>query len=150
MGLRDRLKGKRVYFDANIFIYLMEGYPAFETELQDIRNSIRYGESHICTSELTLCEVLVPAFRTNNSNLLTLYRQFIEQSGAFELVPTTRETYIRAALLRAEHGLKTPDAIHMASAIESGCGAFLTNDKPLKAPKGMEVFGFTNPIIDSL
>jgi predicted nucleic acid-binding protein len=139
MGLREDLKGKRVYFDANVFIYLMEGYPALEASLRDIRDSIFHGESNICTSELTLCEVLVPAFRANNTGLLALYRQFIEDSGAFELIPTTRETYIRASLLRAQFGLKTPDAIHMATAIESGCSAFLTNDKSLKAPIGITI-----------
>lgn len=140
MGLRDELKGKRAYFDANIFIYLMEGFPAFEASLHEIRDSIYSGESHICTSELTLCEVLVPAFRANNTELLTLYRHFIEGSGAFELIPTRRETYVRASLLRAQLGLKTPDAIHVSSAIESGCIAFLTNDKLLKVPKDMHIF----------
>ncbi len=139
MGLRDELKGKRVYFDANIFIYLMEGFPAFEPSLHEIRDSIYHGESHICTSDLTLCEVLVPAFRTNNTKLLTLYRRFIEDSGAFELIPTTREIYIRASLLRAQLGLKTPDAIHVSSAIDFGCNVFLTNDKLLKAPKNMDI-----------
>jgi predicted nucleic acid-binding protein len=72
MGLRKDLKGKRVYFDANVFIYLMEGYPSFENSLRDIRDSIFNSESSICTSELTLCEVLVPAFRANNTGLLSL------------------------------------------------------------------------------
>jgi predicted nucleic acid-binding protein len=139
MGLREDLKGKRVYFDANVFIYLMEGYPALEASLRDIRDSIFHGESNICTSELTLCEVLVPAFRANNTGLLALYRQFIEDSGAFELIPTTRETYVRASLLRAQLNMKTPDAIHIAAAIESGCSAFLTNDKSLKAPIGITI-----------
>lgn len=139
MGLRDEIKGKRVYFDANIFIYLMEGFPALDTGLRDIRDSIYYGETHICTSELTLCEVLVPAFRSNNTELLMLYRKFIEDSGAFELIPTTREIYIRASLLRAQLGLKSPDAIHVSSAIASKCSAFLTNDKVLKTPKDISI-----------
>ncbi len=142
MGLRNQLKDNRVYFDANVFIYLMEGFPSLERELREIRDSILHNETHICTSELTLCEVLVPAFRANNTGLLALYRQFIETSGAFELIPTSRETYVRASLFRSLYGLKTPDAIHMASAIESGCTAFLTNDKPLKAPKEIKVLRF--------
>ncbi len=76
MGLRDKLRGKRVYFDANIFIYLMEGFASLAHDLNEIRDSIAHGESSICTSELTLCEVLVPAFRANNTSLLALYRQF--------------------------------------------------------------------------
>ena len=132
MGLRDELKGNQVYFDTNIFVYLIEGFAAFEVSLRKIRDSIYHGESRICTSELTLCEVLVPAFRTNNTELLMLYRRFIEDSGAFELIPTTREICIRASLLRAQLGLKTPDSIHVSSAIESGCTAFLTNHNLLK------------------
>jgi predicted nucleic acid-binding protein len=142
VGLRDKLRGKRVYFDANVFIYLMEGFASLAHDLNEIRDSIESGESSICTSELTLCEVLVPAFRANNTSLLALYRQFIEDSGAFELVPTTRETYVRASLFRAQLNLKTPDAIHMASAMQSRCTAFLTNDKLLKAPKDIEMLRF--------
>ena len=33
-----------------------------------------------------------------------------------------------AAALRAEHGLRTPDAIHVATAIKSGASAIVTND----------------------
>jgi predicted nucleic acid-binding protein len=139
MGLRQALKGKTVYFDANIFIYMMEGFPSMETQLREIRDSIYHQESQICTSELTLCEVLVPAFRSNNTELLSLYRRFIEDSGAFELVPTTREIYVRASLLRAQLGLKTPDAIHVASAVDFGCKIFLTNDKPIKVPKDIKI-----------
>lgn len=139
MGLRQRLEGKRVYFDANVFIYLMEGYAKLEVSLGAIRDSIHNREALIFTSELTLCEVLVPAFRSERTELLKLYRQFIEESGAFELVPTSRETYVRASLVRAQFGLKTPDAIHMASALEAECSVFITNDKPRKAPKTMEI-----------
>jgi predicted nucleic acid-binding protein len=142
VGLRDRLRGKRVYFDANVFIYLMEGFASLEKELGEIRESILHGETQIFTSELTLCEVLVPAFRDNNASLLTLYRQFIENSGAFELIPNTRDIYVRASLYRAQHSLKTPDAVHIASAVESGCTAFLTNDSALKAPKEIAVLRF--------
>ena len=117
----------------------MEGFASLEKSFHDIRDCIYHGESHICTSGLTLCEVLVPAFRSDNTELQIKYREFIEESGAFELISTTREIYIRASLLRAQLGLKTPDAIHVSSAIESGCTVFLTNDKPLKGLKDMKI-----------
>ena len=139
MGLRNTIKGKRVYFDANIFISLMEGFPALARSLSDIRDSIFHGQARIFTSELTLCEVLVPAFRADNTQLLMQYRRFLEESGAFELIPTTRDIYIRASLLRAQLGLKTPDAIHVSSAVTSECQVFLTHDTKLKTPKGMIV-----------
>ena len=139
MGLRETLRGKRVYFDANIFIYLVEGSIEFAAKLQDIRQSIQNGECEIVTSELTLCEVLVVPFRNRDSTRAGQFRDLIEATGAFEIVPTSRQTYIRASLYRAVHGLKTPDAIHVATAVEAGCGAFLTNDKALKAPQQIEM-----------
>jgi predicted nucleic acid-binding protein len=38
----------------------------------------------------------------------------------------------RAADLRARYGLKTPDALQIGCALESGCDAFLCNDLALK------------------
>lgn len=37
-----------------------------------------------------------------------------------------------AASLRARYQLKTPDALDVATAIEMGCDAFLTNDAGIK------------------
>jgi predicted nucleic acid-binding protein len=139
VGLRETLRGKRVYFDANVFIYLLEGYAELEDKLHAIRDSIRHRECRVFTSELTLCELLVPAFRTENAELIAAYRQFIEASGAFELVPTTREIWLRSSLIRAQFNLKTPDAIHIASAMTENCTVFLTNDRPIKSPRSIEI-----------
>lgn len=139
MGLRDRLRGKRVYFDANVFIYLVEGYKAFQHQIDEIAECIRLGEADIFTSELTLCEVLVLPFRQRDTGLIARYRQLIEGSQAFGLLTTQRETYVRASLYRAEWRMKTPDAVHMASAIEAGCTVFITADRGIKGPRGVEI-----------
>jgi predicted nucleic acid-binding protein len=141
MGIRQAIKGKRVYFDTNVFIYLVEGYVDFETSLHDIRDSIHHQEAEIFTSELTLSEVLVVPFRSNNTEFVNIYRQFIEDSGAFNLIPTTREAYIRASLFRAQMRLKMADAIHVATAVECGSDIFVSNDTGLKVPKGMKLVG---------
>ncbi len=42
-----------------------------------------------------------------------------------------------ATELRAQHGLKTPDALHLAAALRAGCDEFWTNDEHLaKAAAG--------------
>ena len=48
------------------------------------------------------------------------------------LIPVTFEIADKAAQLRAQYNLRTPDALHIASAIESGCQALLTNDLGIK------------------
>lgn len=42
----------------------------------------------------------------------------------------------RALGLRAQHGLKTPDALHLATALHHGCTEIWTNDDRLKAAAG--------------
>jgi hypothetical protein len=69
------------------------------------------GDIAVFTSELTLCEMLVSAFRTNDNLRLALYCQ------------------------RGSLGRSTSDAIHVATAQESACTAFLTNDGGPKVPK---------------
>jgi uncharacterized protein len=139
MGLRDALRGKRVYFDTSIIIYLMEGYAAFEASLEAIRQSIPGGETTIFTSELPLFEALAAPFRANDSRLAHRYRQFLEDMSTFQLVPTTREIYVHASLYRAQINLKPADAIHIATAMERRCSLFLSNDCALKMPKGLSL-----------
>ncbi len=139
MGLRAAFRGKRVYFDANIFIYLIEGFAALERQLLAIRDSIAAGEAEIVTSELTLSEVLVAPFRKGDAALAAVYREFLEDSGAFVLRPAARETWVRASLYRAQSRLKTPDALHIATAVEAECSLFLTHDKPLQSLKGLRI-----------
>ncbi|WP_404987325.1 type II toxin-antitoxin system VapC family toxin [Candidatus Hadarchaeum sp.] len=45
----------------------------------------------------------------------------------------------RAADLRARYGLRTPDALQVATALHAGATAFLTNDARLKAVRELEV-----------
>ncbi len=141
MGIRQRLKGRRAYFDTNVFIYLIEGFVSFKESLNEIREAILNREVQIFTSELTLCEVLVAPLRDANAELVLRYRGLIEESGAFQLLPTTRETYIRVSLIRAQVRLKMADAIHVATAVEAGCNAFVSNDRDLKLPNALELIG---------
>jgi predicted nucleic acid-binding protein len=45
--------------------------------------------------------------------------------------PLTTAVFDRATSLRATHGFRTADAIHLAAAIEQRCDQFLTNDARL-------------------
>jgi predicted nucleic acid-binding protein len=41
--------------------------------------------------------------------------------------------YERACRIRAVQNFKLGDALHLAAAVEGGCGAFLTNDRRLNS-----------------
>jgi predicted nucleic acid-binding protein len=137
VGIGERIAGKRVYFDTNIFIYVLEGFAEAESQLHEIRTALLTGGCEVFTSELTLCELLVPHFRSNNLEMIKQYRGFLEKSGAVTLIETSRETYLRASDYRGQFGLKTPDAIHVASAAGAHCEVFVTNDAKLRLPNAM-------------
>ena len=47
---------------------------------------------------------------------------------------------VTAAKIRAKYsGIKTPDSLQLASAIESGCSLFLTNDKQLRQVEEIKI-----------
>ena len=73
-------------------------------------------------------ETLVGPLRLGNTALEADYEQFFGCQG-IRLVPITATILRAAARLRsAITGLRTPDAIHAATALDRGCALILTND----------------------
>ena len=73
-------------------------------------------------------EVLVLPLRNNNESLISDYEQLLLNS-AMQLIPIGQAILRQAANLRATSSLKTPDAIHAATAISINCDLFITNDR---------------------
>ena len=55
------------------------------------------------------------------------------------LIPITQPVLREAADLRATTRLKTPDAIHAATARQAGCSLFVTNDAAFRGLAGLPV-----------
>ncbi len=66
--------------------------------------------------------------RNNDDACLQKFDCFFELC---EMIPLDRAVFERATMLRAHSGIRTPDAVHLAAAIEGGCQEFWTNDKRL-------------------
>jgi predicted nucleic acid-binding protein len=63
------------------------------------------------------------------------------ESRFFDRIPVDLAIAERAAELRARYNLKTPDALQVATAIETGCNAFLTSDMRLKRITELRILG---------
>ncbi|RJP27760.1 MAG: PIN domain-containing protein [Candidatus Omnitrophota bacterium] len=138
MGLIDQIQGKRIYLDTNIFVYLFEEFAPYVSLLRPLIEQIENGDFHSVTSELTLAESLVKPIQDNNTTWQEVYKQGIQTSPTLSVCPINREILIKAANIRAQHIVKLPDAIHMATAVLSGCETFLTNDRQIKSIDGMK------------
>lgn len=132
----------RLYLDACIVIYLVERNPIYERRIRSELGE-RAG-AQLCWTDLTRMETRVKPLRESNHLLLAHFDHFFGEPVA-DHVFMGREVFDRATALRAEHGLKTPDALHLAAAIEGHCEEFWSNDQRLERAAGntLRVVSFT-------
>jgi predicted nucleic acid-binding protein len=120
----------RIYLDANVFIYFVEGELSIAEPLRALFQALRQKPLAAVTSELTLAETLAPPRRIGALPLHVKRRLYLDliNSKLIQLVPVDRDILIETADLRqaARHNLA--DAIHIVSAMKSQCGYFLSGD----------------------
>jgi predicted nucleic acid-binding protein len=85
----------------------------------------------VVTSRLSVLECKVRPLRDNNAALLATYDAFFSAEHLI-LADVDARVIERAAQLRASYRFRTPDAIHLATAIERGAAVFLTGDAALQ------------------
>lgn len=128
-----------VALDSSIFIYFIEEHPRLLSVVEPVFAAIAAGTLAAVTSSLTLLEVLVRPLRAKRLALAAEYEQILAHSAGIALVPIDLQVLRRAAQLRAASGLKTPDAVHLAAALEAGCAVFLTNDERIPQVPGLRI-----------
>jgi predicted nucleic acid-binding protein len=116
-----------VYLDANPVIYSVEKHPVYWPLLQPLWHAAKGSTVELVSSDLVLMEVLVGPLKTGNTQLAHAYEQLFHQAQT-RLLPITQPILREAARLRGITKLKTPDALHAATASEAGCILFVTND----------------------
>lgn len=128
-----------VYVDANTVIYAVEKVPPYADVLASLWEAAAAGSLAVLSSELIVCEALVRPLRERKPLLEAAFRGFLINSREFRLAPIVLGTLERAARIRAETGLKTPDAIHAATALEADVAMFVTNDPVFRRVAGLPV-----------
>ncbi len=128
MGWVDSLRGKKVGLDTAPLIYFIEKHPDFHALVRPFFLAMQRGDFEVVTSTMTITEVLVYPIRRNDAALVATYRDILQNAAHLRTVPFTAEIAETAARLRAQHKLRTPDAIQAATAIVMKADFFLTND----------------------
>jgi predicted nucleic acid-binding protein len=125
-----------VYFDANAVIYSVEQHPVYWPHLLPLWQVAKGKTIEIVSSELVLMETLVGPLKNGDTGLAKAYEQLFQQAQT-RLLPITQPILREAARLRAATKLKTPDAIHLATARQAGCTLFVTNDAGFRGLVGL-------------
>ncbi len=128
-----------IYFDTNVFIYSVERIEPFSSILKPAWEAAARGDIEIVASELVVVETLVQPMRDEDETLAGVYRDILLGANEVRLIPVDIGVLERAASLRARTGLKTPDAIHAATALITGVSEFLTNDVDFRRVEGLGV-----------
>jgi uncharacterized protein len=119
-----------VFLDTNAVIDLIERPGIFgPTVTARITALLSIGE-RLAVSDLVRMECQVGSLKANRTALLARYVAFF-QSPDVSVLPVASDVCDRAARIRAQHGFKPLDALHLAAALEHGCTRFLTNDDSL-------------------
>ncbi len=118
----------QIYLDANCFIYSIERIDPYRVVLDSLWQAVSVRDIFVTTSELTLLEVLVKPLKERDVTTATIFRSILHHTPDVIMVPITEVILEQAAQLRATIGLKTPDALHAATALLNNCALFVTND----------------------
>lgn len=131
MGWIDRLRGKTVGLDTAPLIYYIEENPLFLPLVDPFFDAMIRGDFEVVTSTMTITEVLVHPFKHANAGLIQTYRDILHDAAHLRTVSFSADIAEIAARLRADHTIRTPDAIQLATAIAMKADYFLTNDDSL-------------------
>jgi predicted nucleic acid-binding protein len=127
-----------VYLDANPLIYTIEKHPVYGPLLVPLWQAAQAQTIQVVSSELALMETLVGPLKRGDAILEKAYEQALLGTDV-HLLPITQMVLRQAARLRATTNLRTPDALHLATAQGAHCDLFVTNDGAFRTVAGLPV-----------
>lgn len=129
---------RRVGIDTSPFIYEAESHPTYAVPADRLFRWIAGGASVGVTSTLTMTELLVMPYREAPDTSDAMFTRAIQLPN-IEWVSPSIGLADRAARARVAYGLRTLDAIQLATAATSGATGFVTNDKTFRRVTELEV-----------
>ena len=128
--------GKTVLLDTVALIYFLEAHERYGPVAESILRRIERGALKGIISSLVFTELLVPLYRAGDDKAAAGLFSRVADFTNLTIHELDTETAAMAAKLRAEHGLRTPDAIHAATALMTEADGILTNDRQLRRLDG--------------
>ena len=122
----------RIFWDSNIFIYLLEDYGPDSERVAAMRQRMLGQGDQLITSALTVGEVTVKARREGQVDLCQRIEDAILANAL--IVPFEVDAARVYSKLRADksRNLRPADSMQIACAAVAGTDLFVTNDKKLQ------------------
>lgn len=123
--------GQIIGIDASIAIYFLQRTSQFFIPAKKLFSLVEEGKLHGVFSVIGMIEVLTGPKKMNQPALAAQYKTALSQFPHLIIAPVSEAVVESASQLRAKYGIKTPDAIHIATAICHNAAAFISEDKQL-------------------
>lgn len=121
--------GARVLLDTSVLVYGIQVHPQFGAAAASVLVRIQASEIIGLASTVILTELMVPAHRRGQEALGAAIVAGLQTYSGLHLLPADAAICIEAARLRAKYNLRTPDAIHVATALTGRADGIVTNDR---------------------
>ncbi len=129
----------RVFWDTNLFVYLIEGTGARAESVATLRRRMIERDDELLTSALTLGELLVKPVEMGDDGLRDRCVRAMDDGVA--VLAFDAQAALRFAAIRSDRSIRAPDAIQLACAAAGGTDLFITNDDRLSR-KNVPGIGF--------
>jgi predicted nucleic acid-binding protein len=129
---------RRIALDTNIFVYQVEANPRYMDLTDPIFVWLSRPECTAVTSTITMTELLVPAYRSGGSQLVSGFYALLTTYPNLDWIAPSLEIADIAARIRAAYRLRTPDALQAATALHSGAAGLITNNPAFERVAGVE------------
>ena len=134
-----KLAGQRVYIDTNVFIYFLSHHPSYFAASALVMSACAESRIFGFTGDAAVAQVMAGAYKHPDPTLAAQFKSFFSRNNFLTIAAHDAQTFDAAAQLVAKGGLKFIDALHVATAVQSQCKYFLTNDKGIKSGAHLEV-----------
>jgi len=128
MGVKLQ-SGQTVFIDTAPLIYFIEENDRYIESLTEFFNAVSRLDITLVTSMITYIEILSLPEKQGQVKLAAKYRDFLTNSEQLSIYPLNISVAEAAIRFRAHEGLRTPDAIQLATALVCGVDFVLTNDR---------------------
>jgi predicted nucleic acid-binding protein len=128
--LRETLDGyPLVFLDTMVFSYQLANHPRYAPLTSVVLKAVESGQIAGLISTVTLAEILTLPAKAGDRQAMQDYELYLTHFPNLRLVTLDTALARETALVRAATGLRTPDAIQVATARLAGADAIVTNDR---------------------
>ncbi len=115
----------------------LEENPQFLPQFIGLFEADAAGDLRIAISCITLAEVLTGPLRQGQDALAQRYERAL--TDHYLVLPVSNAIAALAARMRARYGLKLPDAIQLATALDLEAAALVTHDRDFSRVEGLRI-----------